>query len=87
MKTLSPGLVFFTRRKRGGGARLVADAAVCVADLRPAADFLSVLTSRPMYAGADRRQLVRPGQFLNFEALATAEKSAAVSPLAGAVAS
>lgn len=69
VKTAQNGLLFFTRRARRGAprpVRLCCEPAVMVRDIGA---FIVVLTSRPIYAGAPRRQHVAAGQFLNLSRL------------------
>ena len=67
MKTPQTVLLFFTRRApRGQRARLVCEPAALV---RVWGEFCTVLTSRPIYAGARRRQYVPTASFLNLSRL------------------
>lgn len=69
MKTREFGVVIGLRRGPRGKPVPTLDAAMLVADFRPAADLVAVITSRPMFPGAPRRQLVDAGRFLNFSRL------------------
>jgi hypothetical protein len=67
VKNYENGLLFLTRRgKRGQAPRLVCEPCVIVGEF---ADALVVIPSRPIYAGAPRRQYVPRRSVLNLSRL------------------